>query len=61
MTLMMNKYLLYIINEIINIIGLLRDLLYIYKYKKNIMSYTNNSYNHSRSNVSYLKYSRHEM
>jgi hypothetical protein len=32
--LMRNKYLLRIINEIVSIMGLLKDLIYIYKYRK---------------------------
>jgi hypothetical protein len=44
MTLMKDKYFLYIINEMKNIIGQLRNLLYIYIYRDIITSYMNSSY-----------------
>jgi hypothetical protein len=34
-----DKYLLHIINEIVSIIGLLRELVYTYKYKHDGLSY----------------------
>jgi hypothetical protein len=47
-TLIKDKYLLYIINEIVSVIGPFRDLLYIYEYIKIIISYMNDSYNCSK-------------
>jgi hypothetical protein len=44
MVLMKDKYLLYIINEMKNMIDLLRDFLYIYKRKDIITSDMNSSY-----------------
>jgi hypothetical protein len=44
MVLMKNKYLLYIINEMKNMIDLLRDFLYIYKRKDIITFDMNSSY-----------------
>ena len=38
MTLMNDKYLLHIINEIISVVGFLRNFLYIYKCRKIITS-----------------------
>lgn len=43
MILTRNKYHLYIINKTKNIIDLLRDILYVYKYKEMIISNMNNS------------------
>jgi len=37
-TLIRNKYFLHIINEIINIAGSLKNLVYTYKYKKKIIT-----------------------
>jgi hypothetical protein len=44
MVLMKDKYILYIINEMKNMIDLLRDFLYIYKRKDIITSDMNSSY-----------------
>jgi hypothetical protein len=44
MVLMKDKYLLYIINEMKNMIDLLRDFLYIYKHKDIITFDMNSSY-----------------
>ena len=51
MALMRDKYPLYIINEMINIIGLLRDFLYIYKCKEIITFNMNNTCNYSRGKI----------
>jgi hypothetical protein len=45
MTLMGDKYLLHIINEIINMVSLLKDLLYTYEYREIITSDMNDLYN----------------
>jgi hypothetical protein len=49
--LMKNKHLLHIINEITSMMGSLRDLLYIYKYREIITSGRNDSYNRFRSKI----------
>jgi hypothetical protein len=50
--LMRDKYLLHIINEIVSVVGLLKDLLYIYKYREIITSYIKDLYNCSTSRIS---------
>ena len=43
-----DKYTLYIINEIVSMVDLSRDILYTYKSNEIITSYMNDSYNCSR-------------